>query len=50
MFGSSGLKAAGKVFAMVVKGRLVAKLLPSEFRSWTGAVRESILIQDTGGS
>jgi TfoX/Sxy family transcriptional regulator of competence genes len=28
MFGSDGLKANGKVFAMNVKGRLVVKLVP----------------------
>ena len=39
MFGSVGLKVKGKVFAMVVKGRLVAKLPKSRVDALVGAGR-----------
>jgi hypothetical protein len=39
MFGSAGLKVKGKVFAMAVKGRLVAKLPKARVDELVGARR-----------
>jgi hypothetical protein len=39
MFGSPGLKVAGKVFAMLLKDRLVVKLPESQVAEWVAARR-----------